>query len=650
MYYGNGKLTEEEQTTLKIQEDFSSYAEVLSSMEKVARRQRIILETYNKEDNTYCYHYLTNTAKAAVAAKNNTQFDKGFSFFAPVILRSAENIKDRNVLLPYLTVKNSLLSFRLCNEQNILDESTKATIVSLKSKKNGPVIWLSLPIHEGMEVKDVVLRYRSADSYDVSVPYTVTQKKKHLIITATINFPDYALREIYWDFRVIVEQFDQTFALKARIPNQHLKYRFYLANTDYNAGNNHIVFPYYTKGGYLAFCYREVSPYDSYSTKLKEFFAIGLYLLGKPFWQRKRIWLVYEKFCSMAQDNGYYFFKYCMENLSEAEKKHIYYVIDKNAADYQKIKQYDDHIIQFMSLKHCLYLLCANIYIGSDSKTHLFNWRCKTSLIRSKMGKVPIYFLQHGVTALKQVHPLFGKKGSSPMTYFTATSQFEQNIIVNNLGYSPSKAPIVGFTRWDVLEDTSVDSDRIILLMPTWRSWLEEVSDEDFLSSDYYKNYASFLQNPRFHDMLDKYHTRLIFYIHPKFAGYLKNFSNSGKNIELITFGQEPLNEIMKRCHMLITDYSSVCWDVYYLGKPVVFYQFDYEKYRDVHGSYVDMEHDLFGRRAVNEEELLNHLEECMATDFAELEKDKEARPYYFEYIDNDNSKRTYEFLIQRNH
>lgn len=643
------ELTKEEQSSRTIQEDFSSYSKEMFSMEKFIHRQRIIIESYHKEQDVYTYYYLTDSAKSNIAAKRNTQFDRGFSYYEPITLRPAQDDKDKNILIPYLTSKNSLLSFCLCNEENILDESTKATIVSLKSKKTGPSILLSLPIHEGMELKDVVLRYRSADSYDISIPYTVTTKGNHLMIHAKMNFLDYTLREIYWDFRVIVEQFNRTFALKARIPNQRLKYRFYLANTDYDAGNNHIVFPYYTKGGYLAFCYREASPYDSYSTKLKEFLAIGLYLLGGPFWKRKRIWLVYEKFCSMAQDNGYYFFKYCMENLSESEKKHIYYVIDKNAVDYEKIKQYDDHIIQFMSLKHCLYLLCANIYIGSDSKTHLFSWRCKTSLIRSRMGKVPIYFLQHGVTALKQVHPLFGKRGSSPMTYFTATSQFEQDIIVNQLGYNPAKVPIVGFTRWDVLEDTSVDTDRIILLMPTWRSWLEEVSDEDFLSSDYYKNYASFLQNQHFNDMLEKYHTRLIFYIHPKFANYLKNFSDTGKHVELITFGQTPLNEIMKRCHMLITDYSSVCWDVYYLGKPVVFYQFDYEKYRDVHGSYVDMEHDLFGRRAVNEEELLNHLEECMATDFVELEKDREARPYYFEYIDNDNSKRTYQFLIQQN-
>ena len=82
-----------------------------------------------------------------------------------------------------------------------------------------------------------------------------------------------------------------------------------------------MTFPYYTKGGFLAYLYRPDSPYDVYSTKIKEMAASIVYILSKPLFKRRKVWLVYEKFCSMAQDNGYYFFKYCMENLSEEEKR-----------------------------------------------------------------------------------------------------------------------------------------------------------------------------------------------------------------------------------------------------------------------------------------------------------------------------------------
>lgn len=266
----------------------------------------------------------------------------------------------------------------------------------------------------------------------------------------------------------------------------------------------------------------------------------------------------------------------------------------------------------------------------------------------SKIRKRPIFFLQHGVTALKQVAPLFGRKGSSPMTYFATTSQFEQDIVVEFLKYNRNKAPITGFTRWDVLEDKSKDDDKLILIMPTWRSWLEEVSDEDFLASDYYRNYSGILQSEKLSEILKENNTRIIFYIHPKFAGYLKNFKKSGENISLVPFGEKPLNEIMMKCHLLITDYSSVCWDVYYQKKPVIFYQFDVDKYNMAHGSYIDMETELFGRKAANEEELLNEIEECIKSGFALLPQDEKDHHHYFEYIDDKNSERTYEFLKER--
>ena len=225
------------------------------------------------------------------------------------------------------------------------------------------------------------------------------------------------------------------------------------------------------------------------------------------------------------------------------------------------------------------------------------------------------------------------------------SSQFEQDIVVKYLDYSEAKSPITGFTRWDVLEDTSTKDDKLILLMPTWRSWLEEVSDEDFLKSEYYKNYSSLLQSERLDAILEKNDARMIFYIHPKFAGYLKNFKKTGERITLVPFGQEPLNEIMKKCHLLITDYSSVCWDVYYQKKPVIFYQFDLDHYNNAHGSYIDMENELFGRHAYEKEELIDNIEDCINKDFALLPDDEKNHNHYFEYIDDKNSERTYIYL-----
>ena len=411
----------------------------------------------------------------------------------------------------------------------------------------------------------------------------------------------------------------------------------------------YIAFPHISLTHTLAFTHRERTKFDTREMKLREAAVSAYSLIWRKKNKKRRIWLVFEKFCSAAQDNGFYFFKYCMDELPPEEKKDIYFVIDKSSKDYEKnLRAYDDHVIDFMSFRHLLYAINAKVYVGSDSRKHLYTWRPKPNLISIRMGSVPIHFLQHGVTALKKSGVLFGARGSSPMTHVTVTSEFEQRIIEDYWGYSHANAPILGFTRWDVLEDKSSPDEKLILVMPTWRAWLEEKPDEDFLASDYFRNYMKLLADEALRKCLEENDAKLIFFIHPKFKDYLGKFSAPSERIELVQFGSRPLNEIMMKCSMLVTDYSSVCWDVYYMGKPVVFYQFDYDMYMENHGSYLDMEHELFGDRYTKLDDVTAAIRYNIENGFEESERAKSMRSRYFTYIDKDNSRRTYEFLRSR--
>ncbi|MDD6728779.1 MAG: CDP-glycerol glycerophosphotransferase family protein [Eubacteriales bacterium] len=526
------------------------------------------------------------------------------------------------------------------------------TLKSLKTRKNNLTMVINVPKDDDAKFKGIVLKYRSLIE-DIQIPLNCNIKDKgdYLKVTASIDFTeDMPMKEIYWDLRAVTEKYGEDQLVKIGYNGIALKQKLYFTNTQSDVGSSHIIFPYFNKRGIINFCYREKSEYDTAAVKRKEIFAYILYILFGLFLRRKNIWIVYEKFCKMAQDNGYYFFKYCMDSLPKEENKNIYYIIDKRSPDYENIKKYKKNVIQFMSVRHMLYILSMKICISSDSKSHLYAWRTKPSLIKRGIGKKKELFLQHGVTALKQVHQLFGKKGTSAMTYFVTTGRVEQEIAVSELLYNEKTAPITGFARWDVLENKEDEKDRFILLMPTWRSWLEEVSDEEFINSDYFKKYSSLMKNKRLDEILKAGNTRLVFYIHPKFAGYIDNFKESvSDRITCIPMGQEPLNELMMKCSMLITDYSSVCWDVYYLDKPVLFYQFDYDMYKVAHGSYINMETDLFGNRSTDENALLDDIEHFVQNGFEENETDRANAPMYFEYRDNNNSKRIYDFLKNNN-
>lgn len=537
-------------------------------------------------------------------------------------------------------------ALKICAKINALDRVMQGRAQWIKSGKTDSEVTFAFRKLPGLDIKGVALRYRSEIiQNEKELEYTIKDQGPYFIITAKIDFKDIDLRELYWDFLVLCTWRGIESEVKVILPQKTWKLVFFFCNIQYRIDNQHIVFPYGATRNALTYMYREISEYDAYKYRVREFLAVMVYYLRKRSLNKKNIWLVFEKFCYRAEDNAYWFFRYCMENLTEEEKKRIYYVIDKRSPDYERIKEYGNQVIDFMSVRHIVYMLASSMLVGADSKAHLFAWRSKTSIVRNKLKNKKIFFLQHGVTAMKRVDPLFGKQGSNPMTYFDCTSQFEQNIVTKYFGYRKSEAPVTGFARWDVLQDKSDQEKKNILVMPTWRSWLEEVSDEEFARSDYYKNYSHLLENEQLHALLKENDIQMNFYIHPKFVGYLKTFHTDHSHIRLIPSGSEPLNELMMKCHALITDYSSVCWDVFYQKKPVIFYHFDLEKYNLTHGSYIDLKTELFGRKADTEKELIAQIKECIESGFKALPEDIEKYHYYFAYQDSDNCKRIYDYL-----
>lgn len=228
------------------------------------------------------------------------------------------------------------------------------------------------------------------------------------------------------------------------------------------------------------------------------------------------------------------------------------------------------------------------------------------------------------------------------MMLFVTSSEYEQDIIYNYFEYDREEIIVTGLPRWDVLHDTSAQDHKEILLMPTWRGWLEDVSEEEFRKSDYFINYESLLKNSDLHTFLEQFEITLNFYIHPKFRDYIGQFEAGSSRIHLIPFGEQPLNQLLMSCHMLITDYSSVAWDVYYQEKPVVFFPFDLDTYQKVQGSYMNIEKEAFGDVVHSLPELLNVIHRYAENGFKEDAVHAVRRDYLLPLRDDKNSERIY--------
>ncbi|MGN0460404.1 MAG: CDP-glycerol glycerophosphotransferase family protein [Ruminococcus sp.] len=492
-------------------------------------------------------------------------------------------------------------------------------------------------------------RYKKSEDkqvhFEKAIHYT---KKGRNYIKATFDLSKIDLRRIIWDIFAVYKEGENLYFASIsvddkQIDNKLFSFKNLFAKNDYRMKTDEgtdVFFPYFTTINTIAFMVREQASFDSRLFKIKEFIAMVIYKLFKKHFRQKKIILTYEKFCNCAQDNGYCFFKHCMEHGAQQRlDAEIYYVIDKKSGDYQRVKKYDKNVIDFLSLKHMIYLLSSRLLVSSDSIPHIYAWRPNCSPIEKFVKQKKLFFLQHGVLALKRVDFLYGRTKPSAASVFVTSSNAEKNIVTKIFGYAPEEVCVTGLARWDELEDKSQNC-REILLMPTWRSWLDEIQDSDFVKSDYYKRYMEFLHSERLKKILEDNDLNLNFYIHPKFKDYIGNFNVDSNRIRIIPYGEEPLNELMMRCKLLITDYSSVCWDVFYMNKPILFYQFDYDVYNSIHGSYINMETELFGDRSLTLDKLLDDLEKSISMNFKLPYEYKLMREDSFAFIDKNNCSR----------
>ncbi|MGN0477753.1 MAG: CDP-glycerol glycerophosphotransferase family protein [Ruminococcus sp.] len=560
------------------------------------------------------------------------------------------NVDETLVILEPMYSPNGFFYVRLRDSIMSRKDLDFVKLQKLKFKDNKLLVSADIT-DSSYEFVSFALSYRYKKSEDKQVHFanaTHFTKKGRRYIKASFDLSRIDLRRIIWDIFAVYKEGENLYFASIRVEEKQIDKKLFsfknlFSKNDYRLKTDEgtdVFFPYFTTINTIAFMVREKTSFDSRLFKIKEFIAMVIYKLFKKHYRKKKIILTYEKFCNCAQDNGYCFFKHCMEhNAQERLDASIYYVIDKKSGDYQRVKKYDKNVIDFLSLKHMIYLLSSRLLVSSDSIPHIYAWRPNCSPIEKFVKQKKLFFLQHGVLALKRVDFLYGRTKPSAASVFVTSSNAEKNIVTKIFGYAPEEVCVTGLARWDELEDKSQNC-REILLMPTWRSWLDEIQDSDFVKSDYYKHYMELLHSERLKKILEDNDLTLNFYIHPKFKDYIGNFNVDSNRIRIIPYGEEPLNELMMRCKLLITDYSSVCWDVFYMNKPILFYQFDYDMYNSIHGSYINMETELFGDRSLTLDKLLDDLEKSIKMKFKLPYEYKLMREDSYAFIDKNNCSR----------
>jgi CDP-glycerol glycerophosphotransferase (TagB/SpsB family) len=351
------------------------------------------------------------------------------------------------------------------------------------------------------------------------------------------------------------------------------------------------------------------------------------------------VWLVGENIGHLHKDNGYCFFRFCLAQ----GYRHVYFVAGRDAANNDTLLRQSDRVLVYGSVRHLLMLSLSSTFLYTHTSSDIIYRHLYLLAVRGKK----CVFLQHGVTAFKKFHPDY-QKARNEMDIFVSVSKFEQSIIAGSIGTAPSRIRITGFPRFDFLENRArPGADIQILYFPTWRDWIApgQVDDSGFVTE-----VQALLSDAQLHGMLKEHRMILNVCMHTRLRDRLNALSSSCPQIRLIEFGEESVQDLLSRCHLLITDYSSVSWDFFYLGKPVLFYQFDLEDYLRERGSYVNLRKPVFGERAETRSALLALLSSCIERRFDVTVRDRKAADALFDFHDKENCRRVYEAVRELQH
>jgi CDP-glycerol glycerophosphotransferase (TagB/SpsB family) len=110
------------------------------------------------------------------------------------------------------------------------------------------------------------------------------------------------------------------------------------------------------------------------------------------------------------------------------------------------------------------------------------------------------------------------------------------------------------------------------------------------------------------------------------------------------------IQELLKTSALLITDYSSVCYDFAYMYKPVIYYQFDleaFEKYQYAQGKHFSYTEDGFGEIFSTRDEVIDAVRDAYEHGFRMKSEYQKRVDEFFTYHDSDNRRRVYEENIK---
>ena len=332
------------------------------------------------------------------------------------------------------------------------------------------------------------------------------------------------------------------------------------------------------------------------------------------------------------------------------ENKNIRF-LTKSAAVLNANSDIKKHIVLFGSLKGVLTLLRASQIVVDYS-----HWSYRNPIYFFLSLKAKKVHLWHGLTfkpvelglIAKGIPYLKSRLFRHIVNYdlMVSTSNFWTEHLykkyflakdVENYGYprndvlfrKPDQLDLIGvdLNKFNMLKKAKEKGYKLAIYSPTFR---DDGSDA-FSSGN--------LNLEKLNIFLSKHNIILILKMHPHNAHVYEDLSN------ILNYGKDfDIYPVMSLSDMMITDYSSIYIDYLIIDRPIVFFNYDYEKYleknRKLQTKFLDTIPGVITREQEGlEQAILDHLISCKDSHKGDRTKLKETS---YEFFDGNSAQRIF--------
>lgn len=354
-----------------------------------------------------------------------------------------------------------------------------------------------------------------------------------------------------------------------------------------------------------------------------------------------------------SPQDGFELFRYIYAQKNSPYE--VYYIMNADSPQYAEIKEtYGDAIVQYSWDGRKVFakwlieaMKTIKIFTGGFQVLHSLQFGITEAVKESPY--VYSLFTQHGVNFFKDLF-------ITPRTYsaflfdkIMVSNDFEKELFMRQCGYEEKDIVKNGLFRWDLLSPEHVASEKSIFIFFTHRRYLNDI--EEIQETVYVKTILNLLQHLQLNQLIRENGYTIKLAIHHTVVA--KCGADIFTGFQIIEDSE--IAEAKRTASILITDYSSMCFEMWFQKKPVIFLNIhdseDCLKYchatdlADPYGSKIDYICNVTN----SPEECIDLLEHYFATNFQISDLELEKSNFFF-YYHSDFCKRYYEQLLEMQH